>query len=199
VTEPIDRAAKQDLRRRMLASRRSRGHDAIERAGAGLTAQVTALVERCGAHTVAAYVSMAAEPPTRLLIERLHAQGVTVLLPVIRADDDLDWATFEPEQTRVGRLGVTEPTGTALGVAAIQSAQVVCCPGLGGSMDGRRLGRGGGSYDRALARTLPGSLRCLLLYDDEVLADVPTEPHDQPVDLLVTPTRTIPCSPARFV
>ena len=54
-------------------------------------------------------------------------------------------------------------------------------PGLAVAGDGMRLGRGGGSYDRALGRVPVGTFTCVLLYDDEVGLDVPVEPHDRPV------------------
>jgi len=181
----------------MLMARRGRDATEVERAGRGLAEQVASLVERVGTSTVAAYLAVAAEPETGPLIDRLFAQGSTVLLPLARDDNELEWAAFAPGETQGGRLGLMEPTGPSLGVTAIRSAEVICCPGLGGSLDGHRLGRGGGFYDRALARALPESLRCLLLYDDEVLADIPTEPHDQLVDVLVTPTRTITTSAGR--
>lgn len=195
--EPADRTDKRDLRRRMLTARRRRDLTQVERAGRGLAEQVASLVGRVGTSTVAAYVSLSGEPQTGLLTNRLHAHGIIVLLPLLRDDNDLDWAAYSPDGSRPGRLGLTEPTSPPLGLAAIQSAGVICCPGLAGSVDGHRLGRGGGSYDRALARALPDSLRCLLLYDDEVLADIPTEPHDQRVDMLVTPTRILATSARR--
>lgn len=52
---------------------------------------------------------------------------------------------------------------------------------------GRRLGRGGGSYDRALARVPVGTFVCTLLYDGELLDRVPAEPHDRTVTAVVTP------------
>ncbi|MGI8888078.1 MAG: 5-formyltetrahydrofolate cyclo-ligase, partial [Nocardioidaceae bacterium] len=141
--------------------------------------------------TVAAYVSMADEPPTTMLLDRLHRRGLTVLLPVLLADLDLDWAVHRLGDLRSGRLGLLEPAGERRGFDAIGLAQLICCPGLAGSAEGLRLGRGGGSYDRALGRARPAAVRCLLVYDDEVLADIPVEPHDQRVDALVTPTRTL--------
>ena len=81
-----------------------------------------------------------------------------------------------------------QPTGPSLGKDAVVEAGVVFCPGVAGTLRGERLGRGGGSYDRALARTDPAASRCLLLYDDEVLDAVPVEPHDALVDYLCTPS-----------
>jgi 5-formyltetrahydrofolate cyclo-ligase len=55
-----------------------------------------------------------------------------------------------------------------------------------------RLGRGGGSYDRALGRVPVGTFTCALLFDDEVGIAVPTEPHDRPVRAVATPTGVTP-------
>ncbi len=139
------------------------------------------------ARTVAAYVSVGAEPGTGPLLEGLHAAGVRVLLPVVLPDLDLDWAAYTgPESLAAARLGLLEPTGALLGVDAVRDADVLLVPGLAVSPSGERLGRGGGCYDRALARAA-GRPVAVLLHDDEVGVDVPTEPHDRPVTHAVTP------------
>ena len=76
----------------------------------------------------------------------------------------------------------------ALGVDAVTDADVVLVPALAVGADGARLGRGGGSYDRALARVPAGRPRTALLYDGELLPGVPAEPHDQRVSGVVTPS-----------
>lgn len=142
--------------------------------------------------TVCAYVSTAGEPPTNVLLQRLLAASHRVLLPVLLADLDLDWASWSGGAALApGRFALLEPTGPRLGVDAVAGADLVVCPGLAGDRGGSRLGRGGGSYDRALARTR--ALRVLLLHDEEVLDSVPAQPHDQPVDVIVTPARTLVC------
>lgn len=140
--------------------------------------------------TVAAYRSLPGEQPTHQVIERLQALGVAVLLPVLLADDDLEWADAA-ERSAPGRRGLTEPTGQRLGGAAISRADAVLVPAVAVDGQGRRLGRGGGSYDRALARARPGVPVIALVADAEVLAQVPTEPHDRPVTVVVTPTRIL--------
>ena len=84
-----------------------------------------------------------------------------------------------------------EPDGPRLGRAAVAAADLVVCPGLAADSHGARLGRGGGSYDRVLART--PARRVLLLHDAEILDSVPAQPHDQRVDVIVTPVRTVVC------
>jgi 5-formyltetrahydrofolate cyclo-ligase len=75
-----------------------------------------------------------------------------------------------------------------LGRDAVATADVVLVPGLAVDRTAMRLGRGGGSYDRALGRVPVGTFVCTLLYDGEVLDEVPAEPHDRPVTAVVTPS-----------
>jgi 5-formyltetrahydrofolate cyclo-ligase len=109
------------------------------------------------AATVAAYASVGREPGTGFLLDRLAAAGKRVILPLLRPDDDLDWAVYNGAAALASaRRGLLEPTTPALGVDAIGGADVVIVPGLAVDGHGQRLGRGGGSYDRALARVPVG-------------------------------------------
>ena len=135
---------------------------------------------------MAAYVSIGAEPGTGLLLDQLVAAGKRVILPVLLPDNDLDWAVHTGTLVRAGR-GLLEPAGPRLGVEAVAGADVVLVPGLAVDTAGTRMGRGGGSYDRALARVPVGTFTCVLLYADEVLPGVPAEEHDRRVTAAATP------------
>lgn len=132
------------------------------------------------AATVAAYVSVGKEPGTGPLLDVLAESGKRVILPCLLPDGDLDWAAYDGRLARAAR-GLLEPTGPRLGVDAIATADVVLVPGLAVDRTGYRLGRGGGSYDRALGRVPVGTLTCVLLYPGEIGLDVPVEEHDRPV------------------
>ncbi len=139
------------------------------------------------AATVAAYISVGKEPGTGPLVEQLHNLGRRVILPVLLPDNDLDWAAYTgPDCLRPAGRGLLEPTGERLGVEAIATADVVLCPGVAVDRTGMRLGRGGGSYDRALARVPAGTFVCTLLYDGEVLDHVPSTEHDRRVGAAAT-------------
>lgn len=157
-----------------------------------MTRHALALPELASARTVAAYVSVGREPGTRALLEELRARGVRVLLPVLLPDNDLDWAVHRGPGTlaRASR-GLLEPTGERLGPDAVLTADTVLLPGLAVDRTGLRLGRGGGSYDRVLARLdAAGAAPALvvLLHDGELLDRVPAEAHDRPVRAAVTPS-----------
>lgn len=128
---------------------------------------------------VAAYVSVGAEPSTRELLRPGW------LLPVLLPGRDLDWIAYD------GRLapaahGLVEPVGERLGIEAISTCDLVLVPALAVDHWGNRLGRGGGSYDRALARA-PG-LTVAVLHDGELVDRLPIEPHDIAVKAAVTPS-----------
>ena len=181
-------AAKAALRREVLAARRRLLPVQLVERAAALAGQVLGCPEVVRATVVTAYVSVGSEPGTGPILDALTARGVRVLLPVLLADGDLDWAPYAgADRLAPARLGLLEPTTGRLGPAAVATADAVLCPGLAADRRGRRLGRGGGSYDRALARVPAATWRCVLVYDEELLEVLPSEPGDQAVDAAVTP------------
>ncbi|MFD9464321.1 5-formyltetrahydrofolate cyclo-ligase [Streptomyces sp. NPDC060027] len=199
---PVSHAGRQPepdkrmLRRGFLSVRNGLTADDVREAAASLAARALELPELAHAGTVAAYVSVGSEPGTLALLDALHARGVRVLLPVLMADNDLDWGTYSGADSleRVrhgGKMALLEPAGARSGPEAVQDADAVLLPGLAVDARGMRLGRGGGSYDRVLARLeRSGSHPALvvLLYDTEVVERVPAEAHDRPVHAVVTPS-----------
>ncbi|MGV9337639.1 5-formyltetrahydrofolate cyclo-ligase [Streptomyces sp. NPDC003688] len=190
--EPDKRAWRQEL----LRVRNGLPEDDIRSSADALAGQALLLPELAAARTVAAYVSVGGEPGTRALLDTLRARGVRVLLPALLPDNDLDWAEYTGPGSLApvrhgGRMELLEPSGPRLGPDAVASADAVLLPGLAVDARGMRLGRGGGSYDRVLARLESAGARpalVVLLYDTEVVARVPAEPHDRPVHAVVTPT-----------
>jgi len=192
-------AAKADLRREVSARRATRvrtdpdARPAAGRAVHRLLAEAPELRGLQAGDTVTAYLELATEVPLAATRAALAAAGVTVLVPRVLPDADLDWVLWTPD-TPAAATGTATVTGTGtakdLGPSALVEASVVLLPGIAGDRDGRRLGRGGGSYDRALGRLPTGSRRpwtCLVLYDDEVVDAVPVDVHDVHVDAVVTP------------
>jgi len=181
--------AKTAVRDRLLTARRRRSLVEVGEAARRLADVVAGCEQVRRAATVAAYVAVAGEPGTGPLLDALVAAGKRVILPVLLPDGDLDWAVYAgPGSLAPARLGLLEPVGPPLGVSAVAGADAVLVPGLAVSGTGMRLGRGGGSYDRALARVPLGTFTCVLLYDDEVGLDVPVEPHDRAVGWVATPS-----------
>ena len=176
------------LRDRLLAARRQL--TAAGRAGAGrdIRDAVLSLPETQMAGTVAAYYSIGSEPETHGLLFALWKRGSYVLLPILLPDGDLDWASYEgPDSLRPGPRYLTESAEPPRGVGAVSSADLVLVPALAVDHSGVRLGRGGGSYDRALARVGTPVPTVALLYDSEFVTHVPSGAHDQRVRLIARP------------
>ncbi|WP_131737152.1 5-formyltetrahydrofolate cyclo-ligase [Actinomadura roseirufa] len=184
-----DIVTKTRLRAELLENRADLGDEARSAAGRSLRDALLAVPEVEMAGTIAAYVSVGTEPETRSLLFALWKRGAYVLLPRLLPDDDLDWASYEgPDSLAPGARGLLEPTEPPRGTGAVASADVVLVPALAVDRTGMRLGRGGGSYDRVLARVGPAILTVGLLYDSELVDSVPAEPHDRRVRAAATPS-----------
>jgi 5-formyltetrahydrofolate cyclo-ligase len=165
-----------------------------ERAAAGrlIRDAILEMPEVSAAGTVAAYYSVGTEPDTHSLIFALWKRGSYVVLPVLLPDGDLDWASYEgPESLAPGPKGLLQPVEPVRGPGTVARADVVLVPALAVDASGYRLGRGGGSYDRALARVSGQVPTIALLYDDELIDAVPTESHDRPVRAVARPAHGV--------
>jgi 5-formyltetrahydrofolate cyclo-ligase len=174
---------KRQLRIAAVGARRLMADAARDRAGAAITDH--GLERWLGVGTIAAFVSVDTEPPTRTLLDHLVGSGTRVLLPVIDAMA-LDWAAYTgPADLTAGPLGITEPTTPRLGADAVLAADIVLVPALAVDRSGNRLGRGRGFYDRALIDVAAPIVA--VVYDDELLDVVPAEAHDHRVDAVLRP------------
>ena len=185
------------LRRRQVAARTAMPDSIRNESGRLIRDHVLEMPQVTSAGTIAAYYSVGTEPDTRGLIFALWKRGSYVVLPVLLPDGDLDWASYEgPESLAPGPRGVPQPVEPVRGTGTVARADVVLVPALAVDVCGRRLGRGGGSYDRALARVGPQVPTIALLYDSELLPSVPAEEHDQAVRAVARPEQGITWLPA---
>jgi 5-formyltetrahydrofolate cyclo-ligase len=185
------RAGKPELRISVLARRRALPAASRAVAAGRVQAELVALVRRLRPRRVTAYVPVGTEPGGEDLPDVLRAAlepDAELLLPVLCPDLDLDWAVYPGSGSLVaaGR-GLREPAGPRLGPAAVGAADLIVVPALAVDRRGVRLGRGGGSYDRALARVGAGPLVVALLHDGELIEEVPARPHDRTVAAVITP------------
>jgi 5-formyltetrahydrofolate cyclo-ligase len=176
------------IRQRMLAARAQLPAADREAAGRLIRDHVLSVPQVAAAGTVAAYYSTGAEPATRSLVYALWKRGSYVVLPVLLADGDLDWASYEgPDSMVPGPLGLLQPAEPGRGTGTISRADVVLVPALAVDRSGVRLGRGGGSFDRALARVGKQVPAIALLYDHELVETVPADEHDEKVRAVARP------------
>jgi 5-formyltetrahydrofolate cyclo-ligase len=185
------------VRRRLVAARAAMSDSSRNEAGRLIRDHVLEMPEVAAAGTIAAYYSVGTEPDTRSLVFALWKRGSYVVLPVLLPDGDLDWASYEgPDSLAPGPRGLLQPAEPVRGTGTVARADVVLVPALAVDRSGQRLGRGGGSYDRALDRVGPQVPTIALLYDSELLPSVPAEEHDRPVRAVARPGYGITWLPA---
>ena len=148
-----------------------------------------ALEAVAGAEKVAAFVSVGAEPCTRLLLERLHEAGVKVLLPVLGPRLARCWGLFQGGEDLAERAPrrPPEPSGPTLPAEAVRQVDALLIPALAVDSAGRRLGQGGGWYDRMLPLRSPDVHTFAILHPEELVpGPLPMEEHDEHVDAVIT-------------
>src|SRR5690606_13014273 len=178
---------KRALRAELRGRRRIRTATEREEADAALTAQLTHLTSELGARSLSAYLSIPDEPGTRDFLRWADEQGIRVLLPVSREDGLLDWAPYDGADEDLDILGMPTPTSELLGPIAINDVDLILVPAACIARDGMRLGWGRGYFDKTLGSMEGGPPVYAVIYDDELVDAVPTEPHDMPVDGVVMP------------
>ena len=156
-------------------------------------ARLPLLLAACAGHeTVACYFSVAPEPDTLALVDGLTRRGVRVLLPVLKGHRTPAWAWYDgPDSLVPGWRGIPEPAGRALPPETLAECGFVWASALQATRAGFRLGTGGGWYDRALRHARPDAVRATLIGSTELVEDVPRDPWDLPVDLVITPGETV--------
>ncbi len=156
--------------------------------------RLLALPEVATARTVLAYSATAEELDPLPAVAVLRERGVTVALPRVAGPGLLTLHRVEPDTPLgPGPFGILEPSRDAPAVAP-EAIDLVIVPGV--AFDGacRRVGHGGGYYDRLLA----GLRRAVVVgfaFDEQVLGEVSCEEHDVCVDVLITPSRTVRPTP----
>lgn len=192
--EALRARAKEELRRRLAALRRAVSSETRMGHSSAIAQQVLAEPAFAHAEVVLAYSALRFEVDPRPIIERAWARGKRVLLPrtVPETRALVLHAYEEGDELVESGFVVKEPLSTAPVVPASE-VDLVLVPGLGFDVRGHRLGYGQGYYDRVLP-ALARATSLGLAFELSMLIEVPSAPHDVPVDLVVTEKRVIRCA-----
>ena len=198
-TDPVLRAQKQALRARILALRDALPPRAHAQASHAIAERIAALPSLAAATTILATLPFRSEWDTHPLIGAWLARGITVAVP--RVDRDARMLVLHAigdlsTQVVSGAMGLPEPRAD-LPVVAADAVDWVLVPGVAFDARGRRLGYGGGYYDRLLPAITVHAPRVAGAFDLQVVDDVPTATHDLCVDCIVTERRTLAVDAAR--
>lgn len=146
----------------------------------------------------ASYLSFGSELPTDEIHYVLFRAGALLCVPRFSATHgEYVWSALRPgEPLTRGPKGIPEPVSRGRFPPA--EVDVAIVPGLAFDTRGGRLGYGAGVYDRLLAKLRPGTLRVALAFDCQVCREpLPQEPHDMPMDYVVTESHWVDCRLAR--
>ena len=152
------------------------------RASAAIFSAVERLPEFRAARTVAVFAALPDEPATDEVLAR-WASTRRVVLPRVEGDA-MRFYACRPDALVFGAFGILEPQGERPCPAG--EIDLVVCPGVAFTADGRRLGRGRGYYDRYLGDPAFRGFRVGVCYAHQLVDDLPVEPHDVRMDRVIT-------------
>lgn len=177
------------LRRLVRAQAAAMAPEARRESDAALFARLEALPEWRAARALLLFAGMGAEPDTCSLLPALFAAGKAVALPRCLPNRGLEARWVGPDTALVRhRYGMLEP-GEDCPRAELEALDFLLVPGLAFDSACRRLGQGGGYYDRLLCARRP--FAAALCRDRFLVERVPCAPHDRAVDAVVTETRLL--------
>jgi 5-formyltetrahydrofolate cyclo-ligase len=191
------KARKRELRSELIAARARLSQEERFARSQQVAERLDGLPLLAGARVVALYAALGTEVDAGATYRRLQGRGVRCLFPrSVAGERRLVFCACEPWELVRGPLGAAEPPAAARAVD-LGDVDAFLIPGVGFSLDGLRLGRGGGYYDVTLKKALR-AVRVGVGFDMQVLPTLPREPHDVPLDAVVTERRALlfPRSPA---
>lgn len=191
-------AVKAELRRAVLARRDAIPTERRAELSAAIFATVVALEAFQRARTVLAYCSFGSEPVTDPFLRAVLAHGKTLALPKVgREARALEvFRVSDPgRELRPGVWGIREPDPAACAPVPLGALDLVVVPGVVFDVRGGRIGYGAGYYDRLLRGLAEDVALVAAAFEVQIVDEVPMEPHDRPIDRIVTERRVIERAP----
>ena len=184
---------KTDLRRRLRRRRAALPAELVDGWSAAIAARLIALDAWEGASAIHCYIgALPGEARTEHLIKRALVQRKRVIAPRVRPHGQLEHRELgDLSQLSETAFGLREPDPEQSPPAAPELADIIIVPGVAFTVDGSRLGMGGGYYDLFLAQQ--AALRVGLAYEMQLVDSLPVAAHDQAMDVIVTELRVIRC------
>ncbi len=184
--------AKQSVREEAIGRRDALSDDRRERLSRAVCERAWLLPELAEARVLLLFASFRSELDTAPLIDWALSRGQVVALPRVLGPRAMAaFRILDARQDLVeGRWGIPEPRDGLVEVAPAEIDTVVV-PGVCFTEDGDRCGYGGGFYDTFLPQTRPQTSWVALAFEVQLVDDLPAEPHDLPVDVVVTEQRVL--------
>ena len=177
---------KRELRKRMLAARRALSKEERASYSAEITEKLLSHAAVTRAQTIFAYAAMSDEVQTESLLSGLLAMGKRVAIPWITGKQGMEAALVPSmDLLEVGAYGILTVREEQREILSPQEIDCVIVPGVAFSVDGARLGMGGGYYDTFLPKA-ERAVRIAAAFQCQITEDIPRLPHDCGVDWIVT-------------
>jgi 5-formyltetrahydrofolate cyclo-ligase len=187
---PDIKARKRELRSELIAARARLGSMERQAASAVIAKRLAELEPFRTAETVGLYAPLGTEVDVTPIAVAVLVRGGRVAFPrSVAGERRLAFGACNVGELVPGPLGAGEPPPGAREVP-LSEIQCFVIPGVGFSRDGLRLGRGGGYYDVTL-KLAPGATRIGVAFDLQLRPELPREPHDVPLDAIVTERDTL--------
>jgi 5-formyltetrahydrofolate cyclo-ligase len=181
---------KEALRAQIRAARAKLPEASRREAAIRVAAGALGLTGVVGAHGALAYCAMPEELDPSPLVRTLSQAGTRIAYPRVCGPGALTLHWGDACDLEPGYCGLLEPP-VGSDEASLDEIGLVLVPGVAFDGECRRLGMGGGFYDRLLAALPPTTLKVALAFDEQIVDAVPHEEHDAAVDAVVTPTRVL--------
>ena len=188
--------AKTALRAAQVARRDGLKPELRAAATAAIVARVRSLPAWQRARGVLSYMAFGSELDLDALHRELLQQGRLLVAPRVPAQGralELRQVVDLTQDLAPSRWGIPEPLPERCPLVDPTQIDLVLVPGVAFDRTGNRLGYGAGFYDRLFQRLLPSALRVACVQEALLVDRVPAEPHDAPVDLLVTESMALVC------
>lgn len=181
---------KKEIRKQMLSILESIPENERKNQDESIALKIGELPELCDAECFFAYIGIGYEIKTTKIIEKLLREGKCVCVPLCYGSGKMDAIKITSlDDLHPGRYGIPEPPANGE-KASPSNIDAIIVPGVAFDKEGRRLGRGGGYYDRFMESAI-NAKKIALCREINLIDEVPCEEHDESVDIIVTEKKVI--------
>ena len=153
------------------------------------------------AQSILMYVSFRSEVDTRKYLDDILRLGKKLVLPLVDTRHKMLklYEVKDPGELKPGYMGILEPGILRYRRCSLRDIDLVVIPGTGFDPRGNRLGYGGGYYDKLLSlesrelAEVEHITTVALAFEEQIGEEIPSEPHDIKVDMILTDKRLIQC------
>ncbi len=184
---------KNEIRAEVLKRRDSIPLDLKKRKDAAINNSFFNLEEFIDAKSVLMYVSFRTEVDTFGQLEGILCLGKKLVVPLVDSKQKKLTLYEIKDITDLvsGYMDIPEPKAVENRKVELKDIDIIVIPGTGFDTKGNRLGYGGGYYDRLLADTEKNIPKIALAFEEQIVEEIPSEPHDMKMDIIITDERVI--------